>query len=77
MAVSTETKLAKAKERITTLLEQSAAHRAEKTRLIAEVRVVVAGRSALERKLAGAHGTIAKLEQQLTRAGLTPVTQVK
>ena len=75
MAVSTETKLAKSKLRIGALQTQIAEHRAEKARLIAKVRDVVAGRGTLERQLAGAHGTIAKLEQQLIKAGLTPVTQ--
>lgn len=77
MAVSTETKLLKAKTRIVVLMEQIDRHRAEKARLIAQVRGVVAGRGTLERQLAGTHGTITKLEQQLIKAGLTPVTQVK
>ena len=75
MAVSTETKLAKMKARNGVLLAAIDAHRAEKARLIAKVRDVVAGRGTLERQLAGAHGTVTKLEQQLVKAGLTPVTQ--
>ena len=76
MAVSAETKLVKAKARIAALIGQISAHRVEKARLIAKVRGVVAGRITLERQLAGTRGTIKKLEDQLTRTGLTPVTRV-
>lgn len=76
MAISAETKLVKAKQRIATLVAQGALHRADRARFIANVRSVVAGRGNLERELAGTHGTIKKLEQQLIRAGLTPLTQV-
>jgi len=77
MAVSTETKLTKAKQRIAVLLQQIDAGRTKRAALTATVRRAVASSNNLERNLAGAHGVIAKLEQQLVRAGLTPVTQVK
>lgn len=77
MAVSAETKLTKAKARIDTLIGQLAKARSEKSGLIAKVRDVVASRNILERNLANAHGTVQKLEQQLTRFGLTPITQIK
>jgi septal ring factor EnvC (AmiA/AmiB activator) len=76
MAVSTETRLAKSKQRVVALLGQIKTHRAEKARLIAKVRDVVAGRGTLERQLAGTHGVVTKLEQQLIKAGLTPVTHL-
>jgi len=77
MAVSAETKLLKAKQRIAALLQQIDAGRTKRAILTATVRRVVASSNNLERNLAGAHGVITKLEQQLIRAGLTPVTQVK
>jgi hypothetical protein len=77
MAVSTETKLIKAKARIDVLLEQLGAARKVRMALITKMRGVVASRNTLERNLANAHGTVQKLEQQLTRFGLTPITQIK
>ena len=77
MAVSAETKLTKTRARVETLLGQLGRARQEKSALIAKVRGVVASRNILERNLANAHGTVQKLEQQITRAGLTPVTQVR
>ena len=75
MAVSAETKLLKAKQRIAALLRQIDDGRTKRAVLTATVRRVVASSNALERNLAGAHGIIKKLEDQLVRAGLTPVTQ--
>lgn len=74
MTVSAETKLTKAKARIATLLAQLSEARNDKAVLIVRVRGVVASRNVLERSLAAAHGTIKKLQDQITRAGLTPVT---